>query len=421
MSLFCDNEDENNFAEFAAESLRLSEAEDEAKDSAFDADLSNCVDFAADALALDMQGENQTQASSETAEAAEAADAVLDDDHLDPSVYARELDEVNYIDDREAVEENMRRMMGFREFDGTTDETEKESIGRWVDDRTKGITGEKAREKAESQLRGVYKLVFEDLIPKMHAFFKDNPVQAKELRTGPGSTGDSFIYVASFELQQLTTVLFHAHRLWCPSGCKTGQTSVCVTGRVKPQVDHMIKYDKIPEGTPLTHVSRVLYSADEVKKVFDDPSLAGLVDMVLQLGIPALGSHPAREDRVRSQTMRLLLEAGVAACHDGYTRAVLDWLLILVPDEIDKMLECPVFDEHVISLLRRIKRIYPIFTWTTVPSWLLTHLNSEGCEFDDYEKELLREMLKNTKENGFMHLDLFLRNFCDSGDRIQDF
>ena len=180
MSLFCDNEDENNFAEFAAESLRLSEAEDEAKDSAFDADLSNCVDFAADALALDMQGENQTQASSETAEAA------VDDDHLDPSVYARELDEVNYIDDREAVEENMRRMMGFREFDGTTDETEKESIGRWVDDRTKGITGEKAREKAVSQLRGVYELVFEDLIPKMHVFFKDNPVQAKELRPGPG-------------------------------------------------------------------------------------------------------------------------------------------------------------------------------------------------------------------------------------------
>ena len=76
-------------------------------------------------------------------------------------------------------------------------------------------------------------------------------------------------------------------------------------GRVKPQVDHMIKNDKIPEGTPLEHVSRLLYSADEVEKVFDDPSLAGLVDMVLQLGIPALDSHPAREDRVRSQTMRL--------------------------------------------------------------------------------------------------------------------
>ena len=188
MAGISDDEMEKFFAGFAAKEMRQSEEEDDARESAFQESKTKTAykGFASSMIeSLEEAAESAPDEAGVQNDDPDDPDDSDDSDDSDGRQYAQELDEVGFIHDLEDAEAKMRQMMGFLEFDCTTVEKKRESIRRWLDERTKGM-GEKAREKAKVQLLGVYNFVFNDLLPKFHEFFKDNRVKAKEMRPGPG-------------------------------------------------------------------------------------------------------------------------------------------------------------------------------------------------------------------------------------------
>ena len=281
----------------------------------------------------------------------------------------RPYDEASYV---------LHKMMGFESEEVSGDDIDVDS---WENRLTANCDPDKAEEH-KGHLRRVYDFAFNKLLPKMYRRFEETPVKLSDIP------------------DQSTTGVYAMKK---NNQIKIGQSGKGILGRVKEQVG---------EGINPKDAGKLVFDTEKAEELLYEVNLMDTVyDITFDGGVQAFGHHDDKSADIQGESSRLFVEAGVAACHEGYTHAVLDWLLKPPSHEIENLVKSPVdssYDPEVVDTLRQTVIFQPIFTWITLPSYL--EEMRESGSLSAANQRILDDKLVNTKDDGFLQNHLYQRN-----------
>ena len=218
------------------------------------------------------------------------------------------------------------------------------------------VSPEKAEEKRGKQIK-IVKMI-EKAQPKYHGYLQKADTMSK------GFTKDfcEVVKEQPLECEELTSTNGRYGGVYRFHTTKTGQSSRPIDKRVSEQIS---------KGENPFEKACLVASTQKCVEIMKHSKLKPYLDKSIELGRSINHIYDGHDTKEEEHHSRHLVEAGAAACFEGYTHQVLEHLTTVPTAEIEKAVERPtIWNEDAIRVKNDSWRIVPAFTWEPPRSYL---------------------------------------------------